>query len=214
MVRTEQTEQTEPTDRFETNFFIFFFTKERTKIWTTTVYRFLISDLISELQSFKDAKSKQKLQTGNTQFCEVTNFEYRFTGFLKTISSDILRESIVSNCLKTFVVKETLSVPIPFWEKGSVMNDVASITKNFWWSVATISNFPKFCLILATSYCWIRAHIIKFWVQECLDDDRIFLHRLHTNCLVIWGKKFSRERSGQSVYLLNHLKHGLLPWNS
>ena len=32
--------------------------------------------------------------------------------------------------------------------------------------------------------------------------------------LVIWGKKFSRERSGQSVSLLNHLKQVLLPWNS
>ena len=27
-------------------------------------------------------------------------------------------------------------------------------------------------------------------------------------------KKFSRERSGQSVSLLNHLTQGLLPWNS
>ena len=27
-------------------------------------------------------------------------------------------------------------------------------------------------------------------------------------------KKFSREHSGQSVSLLNHLTQGLLPWNS
>ena len=32
--------------------------------------------------------------------------------------------------------------------------------------------------------------------------------------LVIWGKKFSRERNGQSVSLLNHLKQRLPPGNS
>ena len=32
--------------------------------------------------------------------------------------------------------------------------------------------------------------------------------------LVISGKKFSRERSGQSVSLLKHLKQGLSPQNS
>ena len=32
--------------------------------------------------------------------------------------------------------------------------------------------------------------------------------------LVIWGEKFLRQHSGQSISLLSHLKQGLLLWNS
>ena len=41
-----------------------------------------------------------------------------------------------------------------------------------------------------------------------------FSSKPHFKALGDLREKFSRERSGQRVSLLNHLKQGLLPWNS
>ena len=44
------------------------------------------------------------------------------------------------------------------------------------------------------------------WMRVCNTDQSYHLGDLR--------EKFSRERSGQGISLLNHLKQGLLPWNS
>ena len=50
-----------------------FFLRKSTKNWTTAVYRFSISYLVLELQSFEDAKIKAKSKDSDS--CDVTYIE-------------------------------------------------------------------------------------------------------------------------------------------
>ena len=54
------------------------------------------------------------------------------------------------------------------------------------------------------------AFVIGNNTEEVID----LLNILARDILGDLREKFSRERSGQCVSLLNHLKQGLLPWNS
>ena len=98
--------------------------------------------------------------------------------------------------LVCFLREFKVSSKLRCWPRTFQVNSFPSVTAFNVWCCCLTAFPPSFAYTPNQLDIQVR---IKFVLKTVLGDLR---------------EKFSRERSGQSVSLLNHLKQGLLPWNS